>query len=164
VPTPTVEERLQTLEDRTALADLVHDYARLVDECEPEQVAALFTDDVRIDYGPALGGPQQGREAVDRFFQGLYSFERTSHHVSNHQISFLGADRARGVVYVLAWHQFREDRPPKVPKTSWVMGRYEDEYVRTKDGWRFAARRESNHGQEGFDIDWNQVPRKERPK
>jgi hypothetical protein len=120
VPTPTLEQRLQTFEDRTAIADLVHDYARLVDECEPEQVAALFTDDARIDYGPALGGEQQGRDAVDRFFQGLYTFERTSHHVSNHQIWFEGADRARGVVYVvvyvLAWHQFREDRPAKFPR------------------------------------------------
>jgi hypothetical protein len=106
VATLSLEERLQAIEDRAALADLVHDYARLVDECEPEGVAALFTDDAKIDYGPALGGLQQGRDAVNRFFQGLHS----------------------------------------------------------KDGWRFAARKESQHGQEGFDVEWDWVPRKERPK
>ena len=65
---------------------------------------------------------------------------------------------------MLAWHQFRKPRPPQWEKTGWILGRYDDEYVRTKDGWRFAARRESQHGQEGFDIPWNWVPRKERPK
>lgn len=155
----SVEARLRALEDREAIADLVHEYARLVDECEPEAVAALFTDDARIDYGPALGGPQQGRAAVDRFFQGLHAFARTSHHVSNHQIRFEGEGRACGTVYVLAWHQFRSGRP-----SGWVFGRYEDEYVRTAAGWRFAARREAQHGQEGFALDWNWVPRKERPR
>jgi 3-phenylpropionate/cinnamic acid dioxygenase small subunit len=161
MPERSIEARLREVEDRTAIADLVFEYARLVDECQPEAVAALFTDDARIDYGPGLGGTQQGRAAVAAFFQGLYTFARTSHHVSNHQIRFEGEGRARGVVYVLAWHQFRGVREGK---TGWVMGRYEDEYVRTPAGWRFAARREAQHGQEGFDLAWNWVPRKERPK
>ena len=39
-----------------------------------------------------------------------------------------------------------------VAATDYLMGRYDDEYVRTNDGRRFASGRESQHGQEGFDI------------
>jgi hypothetical protein len=42
-----------------------------------------------------------------------------------------------------------------------VSGRYDDEYMKSPAGWRFAARYESQHGQEGFDIPWNWVPRRQ---
>lgn len=164
MPTPSLERRLQTLEDRAAIADLAHEYARLVDACEPEQVAQLFTEDARVDYGVGLGGLQHGREAVVRLLGALHAFERTHHHVANHQIRFEGADRATGIAYVIAWHQLPEKRAAGRPREAVAFGRYEDEYVRTQDGWRFAARRIALHGHENFEAKWNWVPRKERPK
>jgi hypothetical protein len=160
VPPSTLEQRLQALEDRAAIADLAHEYARLVDACEPEQVAQLFTEDARVDYGVGLGGPKRGREAVVRLLGALKAFERTHHHIANHQIRLDGADRATGIAYVIAWHLLPEARAVGRPRTALAFGRYEDEYVRTDDGWRFAARRIALHGHENFEAQWNWVPRR----
>ena len=155
----SVEARLRALEDRDAIADLVHEYARLADECEPERVAALFSEDACADFGPGLGA-HRGRAAIERFFQGLHVFARTSHHVSNLQVRFEGDGRARGIAYVLAWHELRGEGA----KTASAFARYEDEYVRTEAGWRFAARRVLMHGHENFDAAWRWLPRKEAPR
>jgi uncharacterized protein (TIGR02246 family) len=155
---PTLEERIQILEDRAEITELVHEYARVYDEGKHHAMADLFTEDARIDYGPALGGPLQGREKIRGWLRGIYAFRRTSHHVSNVQIRLAGDDRATGTCYVLAWHEWPDDRPNAV-----LYGRYEDVYARTAQGWRIAERREVQHGQEEFDIAWNWIPRRSRP-
>ena len=109
------------------------EYARVYDEGNHDAMADLFTEDARIDYGPALGGPLQGREAIRGWLRGIYGFRRTSHHVSNVQVRFEGDDRASGSCYVLAWHEWPDDRPNAV-----LYGRYEDVYARTAAGWRIA--------------------------
>jgi len=162
--TPTAEQRLQALEDRAAIADLAHEYARRVDANEPEQVAELFTEEACVDYGTGLGGPQHGRPAVVRLLGALRAFERTHHHIANHQIQLVGDDRATGIAYVVAWHLLPEASAVGRPRTAVAYGRYEDEYVRTSDGWRFAARRIALHGHEDFPAEWNWVPRRERAK
>lgn len=161
MPTPTDASRIQRLEDRAALAELVFEYARLLDEGEPDAMAELFTEDAQIDYGPALGGAMTGRDAIRRFLQGIHGFARTSHHVSNHQLRFhdQDADRVDGRCYVLAWHEWPDDRPNAV-----LYGRYEDRYRRTPEGWRIAARNEVQHGQEHFELAWNWIERRNAPQ
>jgi uncharacterized protein (TIGR02246 family) len=154
----SLEARLQRLEDRAEITHLVHEYTRVFDQGDHDAMADLFSEDARIDYGPALGGGLQGREKIRAWLRGIYAFERTSHHLSNVQVWLDSPDRARGTCYVLAWHQWPDDRPNAV-----LYGRYEDVYVRTEEGWRIGERRELQHGQENFDIEWNWVPRKTGP-
>lgn len=157
-PGDSLEARIRELEDRAAITHLVHEYARVYDQGDHDAMADLFTNDARIDYGPALGGPLEGRKSIRTWLEGIYAFRRTSHHVSNVQVWFEGPDRARGTCYVLAWHEWPDERPNAV-----LYGRYEDVYLHTPEGWRIAERRELQHGQEDFDIPWNWVPRKDRP-
>ena len=49
--------------DREAVTALVHDYCRLFDENRPQDVAALFTDDAVVDYGPE-SDTIVGRDAI----------------------------------------------------------------------------------------------------
>ena len=153
-----LEARIARLEDRAKITELIHEYTRVFDMGDHDAMANLFTGDARIDYGPALGGEIQGREEIRAWLRGIYMFRRTSHHLSNVQIAFESTDRARGTCYVLAWHEWPDDRPNAV-----LYGRYEDAYQRTADGWRIAVRCELQHGQENFDIDWNWVERKAQP-
>jgi len=156
--TDDLAARVARLEDRAEILQLVHEYTRVFDMGDHDAMAELFSEDALIDYGPALGGEMRGREAIRAWLRGIYMFERTSHHLSNVQIWFDAPDRARGTCYVLAWHQWPDDRPNAV-----LYGRYEDEYRRTDAGWRIAVRRELQHGQENFDIPWNWVVRKSAP-
>ena len=153
-----LERRIRELEDRAAITQLVHEYTRMYDQGDHDAMAELFSEDARIDYGPGMGGPRQGRESIRKWLEGIYAFKRTSHHLSNVQIWLEAADRARGTCYVLAWHEWPDDRPNAV-----LYGRYEDVYERTREGWRIAERRELQHGQEDFDVPWNWVTRKEHP-
>ena len=77
------------VDDRLAITDLLHRYAYHFDRNEPEHVAALFTDDAVIDYGPEFP-PIHGRGAVAaRIAPGLNTiFAATSHHISNVIIDF----------------------------------------------------------------------------
>ena len=160
---PDLEARIARLEARAEITYLVHEYTRVFDEGDSDAMADLFSEDARIDYGPALGGAMQGRENIRAWLRGIYMFRRTSHHLSNVQITFednASPDRrATGTCYVLAWHEWPDDRPNAV-----LYGRYEDRYERTVAGWKISERHEIQHGQENFDIDWNWIARREAPR
>lgn len=49
----TLEERIQTLEDRAALTDLVSRLYRLLDEERYDQLATVYTDDVELNFPSA---------------------------------------------------------------------------------------------------------------
>jgi ketosteroid isomerase-like protein len=79
-PTSLVQE----LADRQAIADLIHDYCLHFDNNEPEAVAALFTDDAVVDYGPEATTIVGADAIATRIAVGLEkTFLATSHHVSN---------------------------------------------------------------------------------
>ena len=120
--------------DREAIADLVHAYCQHFDENDPDAVAALFTEDARIDYGPELE-PIVGRAAIaPRIAVGLTeTFAATSHHVSNMRIVFDGPDEASAVTYLYAWHRYRDGSPDGE-----LWGRYHHRFRRTAEGWRIA--------------------------
>jgi ketosteroid isomerase-like protein len=125
---------LQELTDRQAIVDLIHAYCLHFDQNEPEAVAALFTEDATIDYGPEATRIT-GRDTIaGTIAVGLNElFAATSHHVSNISIVFDGPDRAAGVTYLYAWHRYRDGSPD-----GHLWGRYHHRFERTADGWRIA--------------------------
>ncbi len=132
-----LERSVRQLLDREAVTDLVHEYCRLFDENRPADVAALFTDDATVDYGPE-SETLVGREHIARTIAvGLArTFAATSHHVSNVQVVLEGDD-ARSTCYLYAWHRYVDGLPDGE-----LWGRYRHRFVRTADaGWRIAELR-----------------------
>ena len=129
------ENALRRLLDRREIEDLVYAYCRHFDRNEPELVAALFTDDATVDYGPEFP-TIVGADAIGSTIAvGLErTFAATSHHVSNLQIEFEGADAARGLTYLYAWHRYRDGSPDGE-----LWGCYEHRFARTAGGWRIAS-------------------------
>jgi ketosteroid isomerase-like protein len=123
---------LQELADRQAIVDLIHAYCTHFDLNEPEAVAALFTPDATIDYGPEATRIVGADTIAETIAVGLNEiFAATSHHVSNITIAFEEADRASAVTYLYAWHRYRDGSPD-----GHLWGRYHHRFERTTDGWR----------------------------
>jgi ketosteroid isomerase-like protein len=125
---------VRELVDRREIADLVHAYCYHFDNNEPDAVAALFTADANVDYGPEAA-TIVGADAVAKTIAvGLDStFAATSHHVSNIQLVFDGPDRAHGVTYLYAWHRYMDGSPDGE-----LWARYHHRFERTDGGWRIA--------------------------
>jgi len=122
------------LADRQAIADLIHAYCLHFDNNEPEAVAALFTDDAVVDYGPEATTIVGADVIATTIAVGLAkTFLATSHHVSNIQITFEGTDFARSVSYLYAWHRYVDGSPDGE-----LWGRYRHTFVRTDAGWRIS--------------------------
>ncbi len=119
--------------DRDEIRSLIHKYCFHFDRNEPEAVAALFTEDATIDYGPEHA-PIVGRDAIaPTIAVGLGErFRATSHHVSNIEITFADEDDARSVSYLYAWHEYVDG------SESELWGRYLHRFRREDGEWLIA--------------------------
>lgn len=134
----SMEREVQKLVDNDAIRTVMYDYAYYLDMNLTDELAALFTEDCYVAYGPGFGadGIEEYRETLDGV--GTF-FTATSHHVTNVRIEFEDDDTAKVRSVVYAWHRYQRERPD-----GHVMGQYHDILVRTADGWRF-KRRELKH-------------------
>ncbi len=141
-----MDPAIRELLDRREIEELVLAYCRHFDQNEPELVAALFTDDAVVDYGPEFPNIVGAGSIAETIAVGLEQrFAATSHHVSNIQLTFDGPDRATGVTYLYAWHRYRDGSPDGE-----LWGRYRYRFARTPDGWRIAELVLQAAGSSGF--------------
>jgi ketosteroid isomerase-like protein len=130
-------DALRELADRQAITDLIHAYCFHFDLNEPDAVAALFTSDAVVDYGPEAETIVGSEAIAATIAVGLErTFAATSHHVSNIQIELEGPSAARSVTYLYAWHRYVDGAPDGE-----LWGRYRHRFVRTGDGWRISELR-----------------------
>lgn len=142
-PDDELARRVQRLEDREAIASLVHAYCDRFDRNDPDGVAALFTADARIDYNPDTPDIR-GSDLARTIAVGLRdTFAATSHHVSNLEVALDDSDPdvARSTCYLDAWHRYRDGSPD-----GFLWGRYEHRFRRTPDGWRITDLVLRGHG------------------
>ena len=114
-------------------ARLINLYAQLNDAARWEEVAVLYAPDGLMTRPTAPDAPIIGREAILAAFQARPP--RTTRHIcSNIVITVESATRARGSSAMLLFTA--ADTPP-------LVGGFDDAFVLTSDGWRFAVRRGS---------------------
>lgn len=121
-------------EDRQDIADVLLRYATGIDQSDWPLFRTVFTDDCEVDYGEI--GTWTGADAVTQFMEQAHAVAgHTMHRMSNQVITVAG-DKAAARTYVDAVILVADN-------TSGVnaIGFYDDEVVRTKDGWRVARRR-----------------------
>jgi len=125
----------EELIDLHELEQLIYAYCRHFDDNEPEAVAALFTDDAVVDYGPEFPNIVGAAAIAGGIRVGLEDrFAATSHHVSNIQVTFDGPVHARSVSYLRAWHRYVDGSPDGE-----LWGRYRHSFIRTNAGWRISG-------------------------
>lgn len=95
------------LADRVEIELLMKHYCLYFDTKQPELLAALFTSDARIDYGPEVE-PIVGREKLEAMVKAGASsrFESTNHQICNEIVIFDGDESAHGTSHLYAWHKY----------------------------------------------------------
>ena len=120
--------------DREQIGDVLVRYATGIDSKDWPLFRTCFTDDVRADYGDI--GVWTDVDAITEWMRVTHeTMPATKHMLSNVAIEVDG-DTASATTYVHAVLVVAAE--PQV----WVdaVGQYDDELVRTADGWRIRAR------------------------
>lgn len=134
--------RLSTA-DRLAVADLVHIYASAVDDRRFDDVVELFTEnaELRLPDPPRTLEPvrrHHGRDGVRTTMASLAAVTRTEHAIVG-EVYAPGdePDYALGRITCIAHHWTVTDG--HASDLVWHL-RYDDEYLRTRAGWRIHGR------------------------
>jgi 3-phenylpropionate/cinnamic acid dioxygenase small subunit len=121
-------------EDRQDISDLLVRYATGIDRRDWVLFRTVFTDDCELDYGEI--GVWNGVDAVANFMEQTRALlGHTMHRMSNMTITVDG-NQAVARTY-LDGLMMAPDNKSGVN----AIGFYDDEIVRTADGWRIARRR-----------------------
>ena len=121
--------------DKAQIAEVLIRYATGIDFKDWPLLRTCWTDDVDADYGD-VGRFSSADALTDLMAQIHDGMGQTYHRLSNLAITVEG-DRATARSYVHALLMAIPD-----DSASWVeaLGHYDDELVRTTDGWRIARR------------------------
>lgn len=129
--------------DRAALAELVHRYAAGVDDRQFDRVTGLFIETAELVLPDPPGKlnavlHHRGHEALGAAIAAVGATIRTEHAIVG-EVYDAGAEpgSARGRVACVAHHWTRHG--DQLTDAVWHL-RYDDEYLRTEAGWRFARR------------------------
>jgi hypothetical protein len=138
--TDSLEARIQRLEDRTSITDVVIAYAGAIDTANWDEFASTMTDPIRVDFseagGPAADFPRA--QFVGFAAGGLEGWTARQHISPNHRVVFdeSDPDRATCFSYMYAQH-YKKDAPGG--ELYLMRGSYDNEMVRTADGWKIAS-------------------------
>ena len=125
--------------DRLEIIELTHRYCWALDSKAWELLDDVFVPDATAELRSA---PLIGRDAIrDRIRNAISKLDATQHTVSNHLVT-VGIDgdddRASSRTYLHSQHLRTGVEGGELYV---IAGRYEDELVRTPDGWRIQFRR-----------------------
>jgi hypothetical protein len=121
-------------EDCQDISELLVRYATGIDRRDWPLFRTVFTDDCELDYGEI--GAWQGVDAVTEFMDKTHAMAgHTLHRLTNQAITVDG-DHGSARTYIDAVIMFGDNQSGV---NAW--GFYDDEVVRTADGWRIARRR-----------------------
>lgn len=127
--------RIDRLEARSAMRDLVSDYCLGFDKNEPARFMGIWWDDCVWDIGPPFGtfrGHAGIKKALDEVLRPVW---RETHHLtSNLRIEFDGPDSARGECNVDCMGATRDDVVQMISAT------YRDHFVRRRGVWKILRR------------------------
>ena len=132
-------DELEVLVAERACDRLAAQYAHAIDLGHAERVADLFTDD---GVWESAERKLEGGDSIRAAFAGRAGMDRTSRHVcTTSVITVDGPGDATGITYFTLYrHDGPADGPAPLDGPS-IVGHYEDRFVLTGAGWRFAHRK-----------------------
>jgi len=132
-----LEERLQQLEDREEIRQLLINYGRCLDQRDFAAFSHLFAE----KDGEWIGGmgKAKGSQAIHRLMEESIGtnagLNNASFHVFTNEIISLAGDRATATTKWIFVVNGEANHPQPL-----FMGHYEDDLVREKGSWKFLRR------------------------
>jgi uncharacterized protein (TIGR02246 family) len=132
---PTLEERLQRLEDILAIQQLFIDYGLALDTGDLDAYAQLFATAGTVNLGPIgrATGRSEIRALMAQTLEGLVG--SSFHIVSSPQIHFHG-DIATSQVMWTVIHRDKSGQPQVT-----MIGKHHDELIRENGEWKIQTRK-----------------------
>lgn len=119
-------ERVECMESIEAIRALRARYHELVNEDAGNRLYELFAHDAHVAYG---GRPEvRGRDNIRAFFAS-FPLQTARQFIHSHVVQVQG-DRGTGSSYL-------DGRPVRDGKSFYVVGRFDDEYIRLDGQWFF---------------------------
>ena len=131
-PPSTPADQLQWLIDRTAISDMLIDFARALDDQDWAGYAANYTDDGMLAITPTIA--HTGREGMAEFVAASLGRYVGTHHLSSNHAIAIDGDEATTRSYLIAAHILDAENPYRHADGA---GWYRCKLRRTPDGWRF---------------------------
>ena len=129
--------------DIVAIRALVDQYSAGANRLNPKEMAAVYAEDGEV---VAFGTGFKGRDTIEEVFsQTIGLMEVMSQICSGGEITVDG-DTAKG-----HWTVTEYAKRKDMEQVDLFLGDYEDEMVRTADGWRFAQRTFTVRGMHDFE-------------
>ena len=129
---------LQEMSDRMEIQQLLVDYATAIDQRRFDDLDLVFTPDAYIDYREMGGIDGRFPEVKAWLAQVLPNFPAYYHLLGNFDIRLTG-DTATARTMCFNPMKMGEGESPVLLCALW----YDDEFVRTPDGWRMVRRVET---------------------
>jgi 3-phenylpropionate/cinnamic acid dioxygenase small subunit len=131
----------EELSDRAEIHDVIVRYAWSIDTRDWDSLDTCFTEDAYVDYSSNPGGREGPYREIRRWLErNLAAFAVMQHLMTNVDIT-LDGDRATARTMMVNPMGAKTRQGP--PHFFYVGGRYDDDFVRTADGWRIAKRVET---------------------
>ncbi len=144
--------------DRLRIEETLVSYCLYLDRMDLASLAGLFTGDCVVDYGDDPRLQSTSPDCLAKSLERMWRWTRTSHHLSNILVDFVGRDTAHCTSYVHAWHE-RADGT-----SATILGQYHDTVIRRADRWRIHRRRMVMNGCDaGFTVPINRLHRQGPP-
>ena len=125
-PIQALTERVERMESIEAIRALRARYHELVNEDAGHRLYELFAPDACVAYG---GRPEvRGRDNIRAFFA-AFPVQTARQFIHSHAVQVQG-DRGTGSSYL-------DGRPVRDGKSFYVVGRFDDEYIRLDGQWFF---------------------------
>jgi 3-phenylpropionate/cinnamic acid dioxygenase small subunit len=120
--------------DKQHIQELQNYYSYSIDSGQYDQLDAMFTPDATYHF---VTGSTDNIESLKNTIRDALSTLTTSQHINGNQWADIDGDLAKAGCYFTV-HMYKEGLANG--EHFEMGGRYDDELVRTADGWRFSKR------------------------
>jgi ketosteroid isomerase-like protein len=132
---PSLEERIQRLEDTEAIRTLKSRYHTYVNDTDFDRIGSLFATDASLKLGYLMPNEDAivGREKIQAAFSGMKTSTTQSQlkqFLHSHIVELTGPDTASGTGMLYACYGLHAD-------SYVVSGKYSEDYVRVTGKWLF---------------------------